>query len=165
MISREMHIDVDVRLGTDTKLPVEEDFVVHIIEASARRIGEYGEVSISFVTDEEIHRLNRDYRDVDRPTDVLSFSFLENEDEVHLLDTAERVLGDIVISVPTACRQAEEYHHSVRREIGFLLVHGYLHLVGYDHQTPEQEHEMFALQDEVLMEVGLPRDGTNESNG
>lgn len=116
-----------------------------------------GEVALSFVDDEEIRSLNQQYRSIDRPTDVLSFPM--EDDPVSMPDEAESVplLGDIIISVPTAKRQCEEYGHSLQREIGFLFVHGFLHLLGYDHQTEEEEAEMTAKQEEILVKAGLPR--------
>ena len=109
-------------------------------------------VSVSFVDDEFIHQLNRDYRKIDRPTDVISFAFLDNEDdrESQLHGQGIVCLGDIYISVDRAKEQAEEYGHSLNRELSFLFVHGLLHLLGYDHMTPEDEKVMFALQDEIL---------------
>ncbi|GKS12457.1 endoribonuclease YbeY [Paenibacillus chitinolyticus] len=141
---------------------------------------EDGEVALTFVDDETIHELNRTYRNIDRPTDVLSFAMLEQgEDEPAILygeeepdeDSAEsdadadadgeasfeEPLGDIVISVPRAAAQAEEYGHSVERELGFLFVHGFLHLIGYDHDNEEAEREMFAKQEQILQKAGLTR--------
>lgn len=111
-----------------------------------------GEIALSFVDDDEIHKLNRQYRSVDRATDVLSFPM---DDEV--MNGGIPLLGDIIISVPTAKRQSEQYGHSLLREIGFLFVHGFLHLLGYDHQTDEAEAEMIAIQEEILVKAGLPR--------
>lgn len=109
-------------------------------------------VSVSLVDDEFIHQLNRDYRKIDRPTDVISFAFLDNEDDrdAQLHGQGIVCLGDIYISVDRAKAQAEEYGHSLNRELSFLFVHGILHLLGYDHMTPEEEKVMFALQDEIL---------------
>ena len=94
------------------------------------------EVDITIVDDEEIHQLNRDYRNVDRPTDVLSFALDEDdEDEPELLEGQLHLLGDIIISAETATRQAEEFGHGLEREIVYLAVHGLLHLLGYDHEN------------------------------
>lgn len=134
-----------------------------------------GEVVVSFVTDEAIQALNRDYRNLDKPTDVLSFSMLEmGEGETEIVyggepsgddgDGADAPgeewqppLGDIVISVPRALEQAEQYGHSVEREIGFLFVHGFLHLIGYDHQDEAAERIMFSKQEAALERAGLGR--------
>jgi probable rRNA maturation factor len=95
---------------------------------------------------------------VDRPTDVLSFPLWEPDEEWVIDEEEERVaLGDIVISLPKAKEQAEAYGHSLNREVGFLAVHGFLHLLGYDHETKEEEKEMFAKQEEILSLVGLHR--------
>lgn len=125
---------------------------------------ETGEVSLTFVDDEAIRELNRAYRDKDKSTDVLSFPMWEGDEEEIVYDeedapAAEQdLLGDIVISVPTALRQSEEYGHSLEREIGFLFVHGFLHLIGYDHEEGEaEETEMFAKQEAILQKAGLSR--------
>jgi probable rRNA maturation factor len=120
-----------------------------------------GEVALSFVTDEEIHQLNREYRNIDRPTDVLSFAMQElGEDELEIIyEEAVEIepLGDIIISIPRAIAQSQEYGHSVEREIGFLFVHGFLHLIGYDHENEADETEMFAKQEQILELAGLTR--------
>ncbi len=137
---------------------------------------EEGEVALTFVDDEAIHDLNKQYRGINRPTDVLSFAMHESlEDEVDIsysdleIDSSEQeqanedgeylpdLLGDIIISVPTAIRQSEEYGHSLEREIGFLFVHGFLHLIGYDHENEAAEKEMFTKQELILQKVGLTR--------
>lgn len=123
-----------------------------------------GEVVITLVTNERIHELNRDYRGVDRPTDVLSFALNEEgEGDMEIfVEESEfgdypNMLGDIIISIPRTKEQAQDYGHSFERELGFLAVHGFLHLIGYDHGTPEEEKEMFTRQEHILQEVGLTR--------
>ncbi len=113
-------------------------------------------VSVTFVDNEYIHGLNRDYRHIDRPTDVISFAFLDNEEDKasQLNNKGIVVLGDIYISIDKAKEQAEEYGHPLKRELSFLFVHGLLHLLGYDHMTPEDEGVMFKLQDEILPPKG-----------
>jgi probable rRNA maturation factor len=106
-------------------------------------------VSILLTDDEQIAELNRQYRDVDGPTDVLSFSQKEGEDDI-VPGLEENLLGDVVISVETAARQAEEQGKSLDDELDMLLVHGILHLLGYDHAEPEDERAMFARQEELL---------------
>lgn len=126
-----------------------------------------GEVTLTFTDNEEIHELNKQYRNIDRPTDVLSFALndegvdeldiifeVESEDE---LDPISGMLGDIIISVERAEEQRIEYGHSLEREIGFLFVHGFLHLLGYDHQDDESEAIMTKKQEAVLQQVGLTR--------
>ena len=109
-------------------------------------------VSVTFVDNAFIHELNRDYRHIDRPTDVISFAFLDNQEDkmAQLAGKGLVVLGDIYISIDKAKEQAIEYGHPLKRELSFLFVHGLLHLLGYDHMTPEEEKVMFALQDEIL---------------
>ena len=108
-------------------------------------------VSVSLVDEELIHQINRDYRHIDRVTDVISFAFLDNEDrETILKSEGDVVLGDIYICLDVAKRQAEEYGHSLNRELRFLFIHGLLHLLGYDHMTKEDEEIMFPLQEKIL---------------
>jgi probable rRNA maturation factor len=119
-----------------------------------------GEIVLTFVDDEMIRELNEQYRGIDKPTDVLSFSMSEQTDEEPIIiyeNKPEEQLGDIVISAPAAKRQSEEYGHSLEREIGFLFVHGLLHLLGYDHQDERSEHRMFQKQEQILQLVGLLR--------
>ncbi|TVY09649.1 rRNA maturation RNase YbeY [Paenibacillus cremeus] len=146
-----------------------------------------GEVALTFVDDAAIQELNKQYRGLDKPTDVLSFAMQEmGDEELEIIydeddfadeddlrdgerlddpeasdgeeeDTFEEPLGDIVISVPRAIAQAEDYGHSVERELGFLFVHGFLHLIGYDHQDEEEEKEMFGKQELILQKAGLVR--------
>jgi probable rRNA maturation factor len=110
--------------------------------------------SVIFVEDEEIHTMNRDYRGVDRVTDVISFAFEDNNDLVY---NEIRMLGDIYICIPQMKRQAESYAHSEKRELSFLAVHGLLHLLGYDHMNEEDEKVMFALQELILNEQNITR--------
>ncbi|MEB3186769.1 MAG: rRNA maturation RNase YbeY [bacterium] len=114
------------------------------------------EISVTFVDDASIQELNREHRGKDRPTDVLSFPQWDPEDELPPAPLPIP-LGDIVISVETAERQASEYGHSLEREIGFLLAHGLLHLLGLDHETPEEESVMRERQRRLLEAVGLSR--------
>ena len=112
-------------------------------------------ISVSLVDNKFIHKINKEYRGIDRPTDVISFAFLDNEDRDALYKSKEPVcLGDIYISVEKAKEQAEEYGHSISRELSFLFVHGLLHLLGYDHMNEEDEKIMFKLQDEILPKEG-----------
>jgi probable rRNA maturation factor len=124
-----------------------------------QQIKEHSEVSIIYVSNERIHEINREYRDKDAPTDVISFAMEElGEGEIELSGIdMPRILGDIIISVPRTKEQAEEYGHSFERELGFLAVHGFLHLLGFDHMTEEEEKEMFTLQKEILNDYGLTR--------
>lgn len=115
-------------------------------------------VSVTIVNNAAIHEMNQEYRQVDSPTDVLSFPLWEPDEEWVIDEEEEFVaLGDIVISIERAQEQAEEYGHSLQREVGFLAVHGFLHLLGYDHEDKEQEKEMFQKQEEILNRIGLQR--------
>ena len=116
------------------------------------------EVSITLTNNAYIHELNKKYRQIDRPTDVLSFA-LNVSEEPEVEDGPEiNVLGDIIISVERAEEQAAEYGHSVRREMAFLTVHGMLHLLGYDHMEEADRLEMEAEQKYVMEQLGIPRE-------
>ncbi|WP_018661437.1 rRNA maturation RNase YbeY [Heyndrickxia acidiproducens] len=134
-----------------------EDLLNYAAEAEAVEDGT--EVSVTFVTNSRIQEINREYRDKDQPTDVISFALEEmGEGEIEITgDNMPRVLGDIIISVQRAHEQAEDYGHSFLRELGFLSVHGFLHLLGYDHMTKEDETKMFGRQKEILDGYGLKR--------
>lgn len=119
------------------------------------------EVSVTFVDDETIHRLNKQYRNIDRATDVLSFPL--GEDGVYDInnDTGAKLLGDIVISIPHALDQADRYGHTLQREIGFLTVHSMLHLLGYDHVNGGIESvRMREKEETVLTKLGLKRNSS-----
>ena len=161
----------------------QEKLLHEVIEAAAKYLNlpEGIELDLSIVSNEEIQVLNRDYRGLDKPTDVLSFALTEVTSEFDVdfahLDLAEEAeetedleetefeeeeaipqhLGDIIISYPRAQEQAQDYGHSLDRELAFLAVHGFLHLNGYDHQTEEEAQEMFKIQEEVLTTYGLTR--------
>lgn len=118
------------------------------------------EISVSIVDNEEIRQINKQFRNIDRETDVLSFpmlTFAEGE-MAERNENDEIVLGDIIISLERAREQAAEYGHSLKREIAFLTAHSMLHLLGYDHMEPEEEAEMFRRQKEILMQAGFPRE-------
>ncbi len=117
------------------------------------RVDSSAEVSLVFVDDQEIQNLNKTYRQKDLPTDVLSFPLWDGEEEA----SGEILLGDIVISLETAQRQAEEYGHSLEREIAYLMVHGLLHLLGYDHLNPEEKHVMRQKEEKILHAIDLDR--------
>ena len=127
------------------------------------------EVNLTLTDNEGIHAINREYRRIDRPTDVLSFpmlsysapgdfSFLNRECEDDFNpDTGEAILGDIIISVDKVKEQAASYGHSEKREFAFLIVHSMLHLFGYDHMEPQEEREMFDRQEAILQGLGICR--------
>lgn len=136
----------------------ERDFTA-IIEQALKTLGIEDDVEVScvLVDDERIHEINREYRHIDCSTDVISFA-MEDNDQFYV-EGMPRTLGDIFISVDHAKKQAEEYGHSLRREMCFLFTHGILHLLGYDHMTDEQEKEMFGLQDQILGALSIEREG------
>lgn len=137
------------------KLPFDEKYeslVKNAVEATLKFEGFENdcEVSITFTDNESIREINKEYRDIDRETDVLSFPMEDDGDEV--------VLGDIVISLEKAKEQSEEYGHSLDREVSFLTVHSTLHLLGYDHETSEEDEKiMFGKQEEILKIMGQNR--------
>lgn len=111
-------------------------------------------MNIIIIDNEKIHKINLEYRGIDRPTDVISFAL---EDDITFVDCEFRVLGDIYISIDKVHEQAESYGHSERRELSFLTVHGILHLLGYDHMNPEDEKVMFKKQDDILKDLNILR--------
>ena len=125
-----------------------------IFERTCQVINRPGNWSLSviYVNSEQIHEINRTYRNVDRPTDVISFALQDDWDDA-IIEEDLYELGDIFINVEAIRKQAKEYGHSIRREACFLFCHGLLHLMGYDHMKPEDEKEMFDLQDVILDEV------------
>lgn len=110
--------------------------------------------NVIIVDNEQIHKINKEYREIDRPTDVISFAL---EDDKSFNRTDIRVLGDIYISIDKVKSQSEEYGHSFKRELYFLAVHGFLHLLGYDHMEKDDEEKMFKKQEEVLSRYGIER--------
>ena len=132
----------------DNNLYQDYDYLYGVLNATLKHEKVKNAIfSIIFVEDDEIHRINRDYRKVDRVTDVISFAFEDNEEMMY---NDIRVLGDIYICIPQMKRQAISYGHSEKRELSFLAVHGLLPLLGYDHMTKEDEEEMFGLQELIL---------------
>lgn len=140
----------------NTEFEIKEiDTLKNYIEFVVKKQGlEDAIFNIIFVTKEEIHKINKEYRNVDRPTDVITFALEDNKDES---DSVIRVLGDIYISIEIAYEQAEIYGHSNLREVCFLATHGILHLLGYDHMEESDEKIMFGLQEELLNEYKITR--------
>ena len=128
--------------------------------ADKQKIEEGTELSIIFVDNARIQEINKEYRNKDAVTDVISFAMEEmGEDEIQIIgEDIPRVLGDIIISIERTKEQAHEYGHSFERELGFLALHGFLHLLGYDHMTESDEKVMFTKQKEILDEYGLSRE-------
>jgi len=126
--------------------------------AQVHNINPGAEVSVVLADDSYIHELNLEYRGKDCPTDVLSFA-LDEGDEPDIVDGPEEsLLGDIIISLETAARQAEEYSHSLERELAFLTLHGMLHLLGYDHEEDDDRQEMRQQEEHILSLLGITRE-------
>ncbi|WP_089738873.1 rRNA maturation RNase YbeY [Gracilibacillus ureilyticus] len=134
-----------------------EDLLVYA--AKEEEVSSLAELSVTFVDNNEIQRLNKQYRDLDKPTDVLSFALEEEtEEEIEIVgEDMPVMLGDIIISLDKAEEQANDYNHTLSRELGFLALHGFLHLLGYDHMEEEEEKKMFGRQEEILNGFGLSR--------
>ena len=144
------------------ELTFPQDYIDNV-KAAAEMVGklygvENGEVSVTLTNNAYIHTLNKQYRQIDRPTDVLSFALIESEEPAVDGGLDVNVLGDLIISVERAEEQAADYGHSVRREMAFLTVHGMLHLLGYDHMEEEERAEMEAEQRFVMEKLGIPRE-------
>ena len=142
------------------KIKVSEDILEKINDIIVETLHYEGydddyEVSLSFVDNEEIHELNREYRGVDRATDVLSFPLLTDDFDIEI---EEESLGDIVISLERALEQSEEYNHSFEREVCFLVCHSMFHLLGYDHDTEENTRDMRKREEDVLNKLNITRE-------
>ncbi|MEI1422139.1 rRNA maturation RNase YbeY [Bacillus cabrialesii] len=152
-------IDIVDETGSVSEEMLKE--VENLLQFAAEREGvqDQAEVSVTIVTNEDIQQINKEYRGKDAPTDVISFALEEEgEGEIEIVGAEiPPVLGDIIISADRTREQAEEYNHSFKRELGFLAVHGFLHLLGYDHMTKEEEEEMFTKQKDLLDAYGLKR--------
>lgn len=149
-----------------------QEQITDLLQFAAEKIGKQNkEMAVTFVDNKRVHEVNLEYRRIDRPTDVVSLEYKpENEiffDEEDLQDNPELAemmedfdayIGELYISIDKAREQAEDYGHSYEREMGFLAVHGFLHINGYDHYRPEDEAEMFGLQEEILTAYGLTRE-------
>lgn len=139
----------------DNDLYKDYDYLNGVIESTLKHEKVKNAIlSIVFVNDEEIRRINKEYRGIDKVTDVISFAF---EDNLKILYNKMRVLGDIYICIPRMLEQAKDYGHSEKRELSFLTVHGLLHLLGYDHMNKDEEEKMFALQELILSEQDIKR--------
>ena len=133
------------------EIKILKDYVKYVVKKLKL---EKCEFNIILVDNKRIHEINKQYRNIDRETDVISFAM---EDEMDVKHTDFRLLGDIYISVDKCYSQAKEYEHSNLREVCFLATHGILHLLGYDHMNPEDEKKMFGLQDELLSGYNIER--------
>ncbi len=164
---------MDIILENMTDIELKENYTEIIKNCISLAIDEVQcpyecEVSITIVDNQEIQKTNKEFRNINKPTDVLSFPMIEYDeagdftgidetDDYFNPDTGELVLGDIIISFDKAISQAEEYGHSVERELGFLVVHSMLHLFGFDHINQEDSELMFKKQIDILEKAGLKR--------
>jgi len=149
---------------------MQED-IMNLLSLAAQKLdlADHKEMMITFVDNDRIQEINLEYRDKDAPTDVVSLEYkpeeisfsedfdMEGFDSSELMNEFDSYIGELYISMDKAAEQASEYGHSFERELGFLAVHGFLHINGYDHYTPEEEKEMFSLQEEILTAYGLKR--------
>ncbi len=138
--------DLDINLDTL------KDFIIYCLDRLSLKNVLF---NVIIVDNDSIHKINKEYRGIDRPTDVITFA-LEDNKQINMPEV--RVLGDIYISYDKVISQAKEYNHSIKREICFLAVHGLLHLLGYDHMKKEDEIKMFSLQKELLEDYGIKKE-------
>lgn len=157
-----MALEIDFIDETNEAEKEQTDLIENLLLYAAKEEGitdKACELVVTFVTNKEIQQINQMYRSKNVPTDVISFpmeTLGEGETEI-IGGDMPRVLGDIVISLERAKEQAKEYGHSLNRELGFLAVHGFLHLLGYDHLNPSEEERMFKRQEDILQSYGLKR--------
>ena len=150
---------MDFLFENNTKEEVNYKLIENVISEALKYEGvsDNTEISVTIVDNEEIRKINNKFRNIDRATDVLSFPLIDFDNEDLPNDGSKIYLGDIIISIERAKEQANEYGHSLDREVGFLTAHSMLHLLGYDHMVPEEEKVMFAKQEEILSNLGLKR--------
>ncbi|MDO4518926.1 MAG: rRNA maturation RNase YbeY [Eubacteriales bacterium] len=162
---------IQIEKETDLSFDIDYEKLANLV---ANKVLDYencpyeAQVELVLTDNTEIHRVNKEFREIDRPTDVLSFpmvpfespadyAILEEDDSLFDMDSGELLLGDIMISVEKVYEQANEYGHSIEREFCFLVAHSMLHLLGYDHMTPEEAAVMEAKQKEILEQLGITR--------
>lgn len=158
---KKMTLLIDNR--TDFEITEEFEKLFNDVVKESLRYEEFDpecEVSLSIVSNDEIQEINKQFREIDAPTDVLSFPLLtfEEGEQADVNENNEILLGDIIISIDKAKAQAEEYGHGLRRELAFLTAHSMLHLMGYDHMEEEEQKEMFKKQDDILNNLGITRE-------
>lgn len=154
---------IEINYNKIEKMEREEVIIKKVVQAvlEEEKIVHDLYINITLTNNEEIHIINKQYREVDRPTDVLSFPMYEREEipELRKKDNifAEEILGDIIISIPKVREQAEEYGHSFERELAYLTTHGMLHLLGYDHMIDEEKEQMRKREEEILEKLNITR--------
>lgn len=139
---------IEIYLTDEVDSGFREDFIRNVLKRVIDKleINKNFKVSVLITNDEEMQIINREYRNIDKPTDVLSFPQFNNIEDMQ----EDSLLGDIVISIDTLKKQSDENEIDVKREAAFLIIHGFLHLLGYDHMEKEQEELMFDLQENIL---------------
>ena len=147
---------------TDFEITPETEKLFNDVITESLRYEEFDpqcEISLSIVNNNEIQEINKQYRNIDAPTDVLSFPLLtfEEGEQADVNENDEIMLGDIIISIEKAISQAEEYGHGLKRELAFLTAHSMLHLMGYDHMEDDEREEMFEKQEAILNNLGITR--------
>lgn len=154
---------IEVNYNAISELPNEEKLIKEVVSRVLKEEKVLPEVDvyITLTNNEEIHKINKEYRDVDRPTDVLSFPMYERDEIAGLKndtnDEIEKILGDIIVSIEKVREQAEEYGHSFERELAYLVTHGMLHLLGYDHMIEEEKAVMRKREEEILETLNITR--------
>lgn len=153
-----MSIEIDIVDETKRVSEKQIQLVENLLSEAAKleNVISGSEVSVTFVNDEDIKAINKEYRNKDTATDVISFA-LDDDESDFIVEGVPHLLGDIIVSFERAIVQANEYGHSIDRELGFLVVHGFLHLLGYDHMNEEDEMIMFKRQEEILEAYGLQK--------
>lgn len=134
---------------TENNRLINEDYIIEYCNYLVDTLKPNYKFSLVFVESQRMHELNYEFREKDYPTDVLTFCDLDQD---------EQYLGDIIINIDKVIEQAQEYRHSEKRELLFLITHGFLHLLGYDHHTPSEEEEMFGLQEKLLQGYNITRE-------
>ena len=154
---------IEVDYNAISELPNEEKLIKEVVSRvlEEEKVLPEVDVYITLTNNEEIHKINKEYRDVDRPTDVLSFPMYERDEIAGLKndtdDEIEKILGDIIVSIEKVREQAEEYGHSFERELAYLVTHGMLHLLGYDHMIEEEKAVMRKREEEILETLNITR--------
>ena len=154
---------IEVNYNAISELPNEEKLIKEVVSRvlEEEKVLPEVDVYITLTNNEEIHKINKEYRDVDRPTDVLSFPMYERDEIAGLKndtnDEIEKILGDIIVSIEKVREQAKEYGHSFERELAYLVTHGMLHLLGYDHMIEEEKTVMRKREEEILETLNITR--------
>ena len=154
---------IEVNYNAISELPNEEKRIKEVVSRvlEEEKVLSEVDVYITLTNNEKIHKINKEYRDVDRPTDVLSFPMYERDEIADLKndtdDEIEKILGDIIVSIEKVREQAEEYGHSFERELAYLVTHGMLHLLGYDHMIEEEKAVMRKREEEILETLNITR--------